>query len=1256
MDSIQKLLLATLSRLSLKAHIVFATDAAIRRQPARCLRPASALLMALTLAFASAATAQTAHFVTAEQVVQDTYGEEIFAGSSIGMAVDAAGNIYIVDSPNHVLRMASPSINGYQNTTIAYGLNAEGVAVDQHGNVYIADTGNQRLLKETLSGGVYTQTSIGNGTLIPEAVAVDAAGNVFVIPNDGGSVFKLTPSGSTYTQSTVVTGLNGANSIAVDSNDNLYIAEWNQIESLILKETLSAGGYVQSTIDSNINLPQGIGVDQSGNVYVASTYPAMVTKEVPNGSSYTGTPVPTVSTLYAPAAVAFDSTGNLYIEEDGNVGQGFIYKEMRAAGNFGSVSVGNANREIGVLFQFDTGGVLGSVNSVTEGAYNLDFINGTQSTSTCVASARFSAGDQCAAFVNFDPTVAGSRIGAVNLKDTSGNTFASAYLAGTGVGPQANFLVGGVPGTQKIVPYSSIGESSPYAVAVDAAGSVYIADSNNNRVLKETLSGGVYTESQIGSGLNSPAQVAVDGLGNVYIADTGNSRVVKETLSGGVYTQSEIDNGFSSPNGVAVDAEGNVYVADTLNDRVIKLTLSGNSYYLGILPTSGLSTVFGLAVDLAGNVYIADTGNNRIVEESPSGTTYTQSVVVGSLNEPFSVAVDGFGNVFIAQFNSPTILRESPVAGGGFSRQEPATGSLNAPYGIAVDGLGNVYISDVGNNQVYKEDYADAPSIAFDPTNVGQTSADSPYYLVLENIGNAPMLFPAPATGTNPSISSNFSLDGTVNSACPAVAAGAANPASLAPNSLCTLAVSFSPTTTGSLSGSLVVTDNALNAAAPAYTTQTIALSGTGLGSGPTVSLSATSEPFGSQQVGTASASRYITLTNTSGVALSITSIAVAGTNASSFVFANTCGTTLAPGANCSIHGHFAPATGGALTASITLTDNAANSPQTIALTGTGVEPPVTLSATSLTFPATYVGSTSASQSVTLTNTGTTALSITSIAVTGANASSFVFANSCGSSLAVGANCSIHGHFAPTKGGVLTASVTITDNAATSPQSISLSGTGVVPPVGLSATSLSFGSIDVGATSGSQSVTMTNNGTTTLTITGIVLEGSDASSFVFANNCGTSLAAGTNCTIHGHFAPVATGALTATIKITDSASTSPQSIALSGTGLPVAPVTLSSSSLNFPATTVGSSSSSQSVTLTNNGTATLTFTSIAVTGVDASSFVFANSCATTLAVAASCTIHGHFAPTSKGAQTAAITITDNASGSPQSIALTGTGQ
>lgn len=425
----------------------------------------------------------------------------------------------------------------------------------------------------------------------------------------------------------------------------------------------------------------------------------------------------------------------------------------------------------------------------------------------------------------------------------------------------------------------------------------------------------------------------------------------------------------------------------------------------------------------------------------------------------------------------------------------------------------------------------------------------------------------------------------------------------------------------------------------------------------PGVSLSAKSLAFGSETVGAASASQYVVLTNSGESALSITSIAVTGADASSFVFGSNCGSSLAAGAECTIHGHFAPTAVGALTAAVTITDNVAGSPQSIALSGTGLVPPVTLSATSLSFGSANLGSMSGSQYVTLTNTGAVALTISSIAVTGTDASSFVFASNCGASLAVGAECTIHGHFAPTVSGALTAAVTITDNAAGSPQSIALSGAGLVPPVTLAATSLGFGSVTVDEISGSQYVTLTNTGTAALSITSIGVTGANASSFVFANTCGANLPAGANCSIHGHFAPMATGVQTAAVTITDSASGSPQSIALSGTGVtPVAPVTLSATNLSFGTEAVGTSGASQYVTMTNTGSVALQITSIAVTGADAGSFVFANSCGLSLAVGAECTIHGHFAPLTTGVLTAVVTITDSAAGSPQTISLTGTGQ
>jgi len=401
----------------------------------------------------------------------------------------------------------------------------------------------------------------------------------------------------------------------------------------------------------------------------------------------------------------------------------------------------------------------------------------------------------------------------------------------------------------------------------------------------------------------------------------------------------------------------------------------------------------------------------------------------------------------------------------------------------------------------------------------------SPQQVTVTNIGAAPM------TITRIGVAGANTSSFLVTSSCgPSLAAGAS----------CTIQAQFAPASPGPQVATVTVSYNALGSP------QSIVLSGTGVG--PQVTLSTASIPFGAATVGTWSASQWVTMVNSGNAPFSISSINVTGAGESQFVFADTCGSSLAAGSNCFIHGHFAPMAAGAFTAAVTVAGNAVGSPQSIALSGSGVSPPVTLSAISLSFSSTVVGASSGSSSVTLTNTGAATLWISSIAVAGLNASSFIFANTCGASLAVGANCTIHGHFTPMAGGAMSAAVSIADNAAGSPQSIALSGRGVVPPVTLSAASLSFASTKVGASTGSQSVTLTNTGTATLSISGIAVIGASASQFVFANSCGASLAVGANCTIHGHFAPTAAGAISAGVIIADNAANSPQGIALSGTG------------------------------------------------------------------------------------------------------------
>jgi hypothetical protein len=206
----------------------------------------------------------------------------------------------------------------------------------------------------------------------------------------------------------------------------------------------------------------------------------------------------------------------------------------------------------------------------------------------------------------------------------------------------------------------------------------------------------------------------------------------------------------------------------------------------------------------------------------------------------------------------------------------------------------------------------------------------------------------------------------------------------------------------------------------------------------------------------------------------------------------------------------------------------------------------VSLSAASLAFANQSLGTPSAAQTLTLTNTGSGALTLASITASG----DFTQTNNCGTSVAAGANCSISVIFTPSASGARTAALSIADNASGSPQTVSLSGTGTstTAAVSLSPTSLAFGNQPVQMTSSSQTVTLTNTGTAALSITSLATTGANASDFAEVNTCGSPVAAGANCTIAVWFNPAAGGTRTAALSIADNASGSPQTVSLSGTG------------------------------------------------------------------------------------------------------------
>ena len=431
-------------------------------------------------------------------------------------------------------------------------------------------------------------------------------------------------------------------------------------------------------------------------------------------------------------------------------------------------------------------------------------------------------------------------------------------------------------------------------------------------------------------------------------------------------------------------------------------------------------------------------------------------------------------------------------------------------------------------------------------------------------------------------------------------------------------------------------------------------------------SVSPTSLSWASVAVGNKGAQKVVTLTNNGTATLTISSITLSGTNPQDFLInSKTCGSSLAVSASCTANIIFAPTVSGTRTATLNFNDNASPSPQTVALSGLGTGGTTggsaSVSPTSLSWVSVAVGSKGAAKAVTLTNSGTTSISISSITFSGANPGDYLISSkTCGTSLAASASCTASIAFAPTTSGTRTATLNFNDSATNTPQTVSLSGTGTGTSgtVTISPTSLSFGSINVGSTTASQTATLKNGSASSITISGVSVTGTNAGDFVISSKtCGSSLAAGASCSISVAFKPTANGSRAGTLTVSDSSSNSPQTVALSGTGGTTSgSVTVSPTSLGFASTAVGSTSAAQSATLTNGTSSSITISSVTVGGTNAGDFAISSkTCGTSLAASASCSASVVFKPTASGTRTATLSFADSGSGSPQNVALSGSG-
>jgi hypothetical protein len=428
----------------------------------------------------------------------------------------------------------------------------------------------------------------------------------------------------------------------------------------------------------------------------------------------------------------------------------------RAQTNFGSVKIGSS-ATITVSVQIAVAGTPSNIAVVTQGAPNLDFT--AASGGSCSTSISYAANATCTVSATFTPNFPGTRSGAVVLSNATG-VIGTAFLQGNGVGPLATFMPAVLPSAQST--YNLGGSVGLSGIAVDGFGNIYesylaatYSASGNNTIAawqyeqnaNNTCFNSSATGIPIGNSLSSPNGVAVDGAGNVYIADSGNKRVVKETLSGCTYTQSVVASGFVNPLGVAVDSGGNVYVADYQGAAVYKETPSNGSYTQSTV-VKGSYAPIGVAVDASGNVYFAE-GGESIFKETPLNGNYTESQIASGFKYATGVAVDGVGDVYVADMGYPNqevngALYKEALLNGVYTQTKLQTdpefqGWGYNPAAVAVDANGRVFAST--SYEPFVVDTTTPLALSFASTYYGQPSSDSPQTVTVSNIGNAPLTF-----------------------------------------------------------------------------------------------------------------------------------------------------------------------------------------------------------------------------------------------------------------------------------------------------------------------------------------------------------------------------------------------------------------------------------------------------------------------------------------------------------------------------------
>jgi len=764
------------------------------------------------------------------------------------------------------------------------------------------------------------------------------------------------------------------------------------------------------------------------------------------------------------------------------------------------------------------------------------------------------------------------------------------------------------------------------AIAVDSAGNAYVT--------------GGTTSTDFPT--KNPAQATQGGNTDVFVSkfDPAGSTLIYSTYLGGT--------GDEAGSSIAVDASGNAYVTGytgSLNfpakNPIQATTGGGSDAFVAKLDSTGSALIYSTYLGGSGN----DFGNS--ITADLSGNAYVTGKT-GSVNfptkNPLQPASGGGDDAFIAKLDpAGSGLIYSTYLGGSF---------MDEARSIAVDAAGNAYVTgDTASLnfptknpfQVALGGTTDAFLAKLDPsgsalvysTYLGGGGFDQGNGIAVDASGNAYV--------TGQTSSTNFptksAFQGTLNGS---IYQGNAFVAKFDPTGSVLVFSTYlggSGNQNGGDQGEGIAVDSTGNTYVAGLTSSSDFPLSNPIQSS-FVSQSCDYYGYGPYTCGNTA---FVTELNAAGSALLFSTYvgAVSGN------FEDGRGIALDAAGNVYVAG-FTPSNNLLVTPGAFQLVGKTNGDAFIAKIGPTNAAGFSLSSFSLTFPDEGVGGTSQPLGITVANTGSATLSIISIAASG----DFPQTNACGSGIAGGTSCTISVTFTPTAAGTRTGTITFTDSAASSPQTVKLSGKGISGlSATLSPTSLNFSSQTVGTTSAVQTVSLTNTGSATLMINGVSISGANPSAFAISANsaCGGSLMAGASCTVGVSFSPSAAGNLSATLEIIDNSAQSPRSVALTGVGLPPPTVTLSSTSLSFPAQVVGSTSPAQTVTLATSGSGTLAISSIS----GSSNFNASNNCGASVTVGGSCSVNVTFTPSAAGNLSGNLVIVDNASDSPQMVSLTG---